>query len=88
MTEITDKALRVLFHTLGLRPEQGKMRQYRNHYVAGPGHHSEAALDELEALGLVKRVKTPGFIPPDSVVYQATADGERVARCEALRHAR
>lgn len=32
--------LKLLHHTLGLRPD---MREpYRNHFVAGPGHHDQA----------------------------------------------
>lgn len=46
-----DKAqLHILQHTLGL-DEYGQGRQYRNHYVAGPGHHSYSDLLELVALG-------------------------------------
>lgn len=46
-----DKAqLHILQHSLGL-DQYGQGRQYRNHYVAGPGHHSYSHLLELVALG-------------------------------------
>ncbi|MEN1677932.1 hypothetical protein AAIH03_36905, partial [Pseudomonas aeruginosa] len=46
---IPEQQLRMLHHTLGLRPDQRK--SHRNHYLAGPGHY---AMSDLEALVEVK----------------------------------
>lgn len=81
---MTEAALTVLFHMLGLRPERRKLDAYRNHYVAGPGHHAELALDELEKAGLIFRRETvPLFLRADDVVYHATDEGRRLAFREA-----
>lgn len=55
MTEatITKEQLCILQHSLGL-DQYGQGRQYRNHYVAGPGHHSYSDLLELVTLSYMK----------------------------------
>ncbi|HFF2287407.1 TPA: hypothetical protein ACGBH8_004898, partial [Pseudomonas aeruginosa] len=50
---VPEQQLRLLHHTLGLRPDQRKA--CRNHYLAGPGHY---AMQDLEALVEVKLMVT------------------------------
>lgn len=68
----------VLIHMLGLRP--GKP-SYRNHFVSAPGHHSQPALDDLEAGGFVERMTRPGFLADSDLVYRATERG--IVRAQA-----
>jgi len=66
-------AQHVLLHTLGVS-QPGKVEQYRNHYVAGPG--GSPALRECEAAGLMEQRRRPGFLPGDSTVWAATDKGK------------
>ena len=51
--------IELLHHTLGLSP---RCREpYRNHFVAGPGHHAQADLLELVRLGLMERARAPSL---------------------------
>ncbi|MGZ7126078.1 hypothetical protein ACXWOB_09390, partial [Streptococcus pyogenes] len=75
LASVPAQQLRLLHHTLGLRPDQRKA--CRNHYLAGPGHY---AMQDLEALVEVKLMvigRTPAFCDPTDVVYHVTAEGER-----------
>ncbi|WP_051534695.1 hypothetical protein [Deefgea rivuli] len=63
---LSKKALHILQHSLGL-DEYGQGRQYRNHYVAGEGHHSWPELLALEASGHITRRKiNPALIGGES----------------------
>lgn len=74
---MSDATIHVLLHTLGL---DGNHRDaYRNHFVAGPGHHDEPHLAELVAAGLLELAPTPGFLDAGDVVYRATERGRSVA---------
>lgn len=75
--QITEQALRVLHHTLGLRPDHRE--PYRNHFVAGDGHHDMPALDELEKAGLMERRSTPAFCDASDIVFVATEPGRNLA---------
>lgn len=75
--QITNTAMNVLRHTLGLT--RGRREPFRNHFVAGDGHHDIPALEELERYGLMKRCRTPGFCSQDEVVFAATAIGKDFA---------
>lgn len=77
MTEITSNQLAVLHHTLGLRPNQ--RNAYRNHFVAGRGHHDTPHLEALVTAGLMVRVKTPGFLRDDDEVFSCTDLGKAYA---------
>jgi hypothetical protein len=83
----TKAAVRVLLHTLGLRPELGKLTPYRNHYVAGPGHHSAAELAQLVDLGLMEIRRTPRLMPAGDSIYAATEAGKAFAVAFAGEHA-
>lgn len=69
--------LEILWHTLGIRPE---MRDpYRNHYVAGYGHHAMDVLTALVTLGLMAIGKTPAFCDAKDIVFYCTEAGKTVA---------
>lgn len=48
---ITPAQLRLLHHTLGLRPDHRV--PYRNHFAASTGHHDYADMVELERIGMM-----------------------------------
>ena len=75
--QITKQALSVLHHTLGLRPD--RRESFRNHFVAGQGHHDMPALEELEQAGLMERRRTPKFCSEGDIVFAATDAGRDVA---------
>lgn len=77
MTEITSNQLAVLHHTLGLRPNQ--RNAYRNHFVAGHGHHDTLHLEALVAAGLMARVKAPAFLADGDEVFACTPAGKEYA---------
>jgi hypothetical protein len=74
---ITDSMLHVLHHTLGLRPDHRE--SYRNYYLAGPGHHSQADLEALESAGLMKRVPTPAFCADGDITFVCSEAGRAYA---------
>jgi len=45
--QISNHALNVLHHTLGLRPDC--RRSHRNHFLAGKDHHEMPAIEELDS---------------------------------------
>lgn len=49
-----NRRLEILRHSLGL-DLHGRGNEYRNHYVAGPGHHSFDECEALVADGLMVR---------------------------------
>jgi len=51
-TDMNQHWLKILQHSLGLN-KHGIGRRYRNHYCAGPGHHSYDECVALAALGLM-----------------------------------
>lgn len=67
----------LLHHTLGLRPE-GRT-PYRNHFVAGEGHHDLPDLQALVGLGLMARSPTPKFCNADDMVFHVTNAGKALA---------
>lgn len=67
----------VLWHTLGLSID--RREPYRNHFVAGLGHHCMLALDALEAQGLMQRVRSPAFLEKSDILFMATDAGRELA---------
>ena len=63
---MTDKQEHILMHTLGLRPDIRRGDAYRNHYVAGEGHHSWDALLGLVDLGMMAIVPSSLLAPGDT----------------------
>lgn len=57
----------IVFHTLGLAG--GGMKSYRNHFVAGPGHHDMPTLESLVKRGVMYRGNTPGFLGNSDAVF-------------------
>lgn len=72
--------LYIMKHALGLTDGN---TEYRNHYVAGEGHHSMADLVTLETECLMRRVPTPGWMDKDDIVFMVTNDGK--AFCKGTR---
>lgn len=76
-SEATPQQIHLLQHTLGL---QSNIRvPYRNHFVAGTGHHEMDELEALEKLGFMERVHTPSFCDKDDIVFAATDAGRTLA---------
>lgn len=73
----TPAQIGLLQHTLGINERHRE--PYRNHFVAGPGHHDMADLEQLEAAGLMIRGHRPGFLPGDSIVFYTTEAGRYLA---------
>ena len=78
---MSNDEIQVLLHTLGINIDSPG--GYRNHFVAGDGHHSEAALIALCTSGLMEERQRPLFIGSTDRLYVATAKGKRIA--ETLR---
>ena len=76
-SKVTAAMLGVLHHTLGLRVD--KRLPYRNHFVAGPGHHDMPALEGLESIGLMARRPAPKFCDEGDIVFIATQAGQDFA---------
>ena len=66
----SDNKMKILIHTLGR--EHSKVVT-RNHYVAGPNHHSFKALDELVNEGFMDKEIDP--FDNNRFVYRATMEG-------------
>ncbi|WP_175762252.1 hypothetical protein [Burkholderia anthina] len=73
----TPYQIELLHHTLGLRPDCRE--PYRNHFVAGPGHHDMRDLEALEREGLMMRGRTPAFLDNGDVVFTTTDAGRELA---------
>lgn len=73
----SDRQLEVLHHTLGVTPE--RREPYRNHYVAGAGHHSQHILLELVAAGFMTEAPAPRFLADGDQVYRVTDVGRALA---------
>ncbi len=74
---VTPHMLHLLHHTLGLR--LGQCEPFRNHFLAGPGHHDQADLEALELAGLMHRAKAPAFCDDGDVVFFCTDKGKEYA---------
>ncbi|EPD35933.1 hypothetical protein HMPREF9701_04966 [Delftia acidovorans CCUG 274B] len=77
MQTATPQQVRLLQHTLGLCEHQRS--SYRNHFVAGPGHHDMPDLEVLENLGLMGRHRAPSFCDPTDIVFYTTEAGQALA---------
>lgn len=80
MTHPTAQQINLLHHTLGLRPD--RREAFRNHFVAGPGHHDQPDLQALVASGLMARSPTPRFLDPSDEVFHVTETGKALALAE------
>lgn len=75
--KVTEKQLQLLWHTLGLRPDQ--IEPYRNFFDADPNHHDMPDLQVLECLGFMARSKTPAFVREGAIFFFVTEAGKRLA---------
>lgn len=76
----TQRQIALLWHTLGLSPEQ--RQSYRNFFDADPAHHDMPDLEVLESAGLMGRRKPPSFVGRDSIFFFATEEGKALAFSE------
>ncbi|WP_250507641.1 hypothetical protein [Caballeronia sp. GAFFF3] len=74
---ITPYQIELLQHTLGLRAD--RRESFRNHFVAGAGHHDMRHLEALEQAGLMERRTTPRFLDDGDTVFAATDAGHQAA---------
>lgn len=74
---VTEQQLALLHHTLGVTPK--RREPYRNHFVAGQGHHDLADLKVLQEAGLMGRSPTPAFCDVDDMVFHVTDAGRAFA---------
>lgn len=77
MTTITAQQVELLHHTLGVNPE--RRDPFRNHFVAGAGHHAQPDLEQLEAAGMMERAAAPKFLIDGGVVFRVTDAGRNYA---------
>jgi len=78
--EISAVQLGLLWHTLGIRPEDRNSRTVtRNYFLTSPGYDDANNLDVLVSAGLMTCGKPPAFCDQSEVVYRATRNGERCA---------
>lgn len=76
-SSIVAKHVAILHHALGLTPE--RRTPYRNHYMAGVGHHSQAELLDLEAAGLMAQGCAPSFCEEGDMLFMCTEAGKAFA---------
>jgi len=76
----TVEQMKLLKHTLGLDNEKS---DYRNHFVAGPGHTDMPDLLILEEEGMMYRAKTPAWIHEKDILFMASNEGK--AMCKGIR---
>ena len=75
---LDDKSLHILRHSLGM-DDNGHGNMYRNHYVAGPGHHSYDRLLALVQSGHMEKGDACKFLPSGDEVFYVTEKGRAVA---------
>jgi len=80
MIEVTEGQLKLLWHTLGLRPDCRDSRTvYRNRFLADPGHDDVPDLETLVSLGMMGSRNPPAFCDQSEKLYYATAAGKQFA---------
>lgn len=77
MNQPSKEQLDIIWHTLGLSPEQRESN--RNHYVAGPGHYAQPILQALVEQGLMYQAKRPLFLHEGDEVFAVTDEGKQIA---------
>lgn len=77
-TPLDTKSMHILRHSLGLNAK-GHGKMYRNHYVAGPGHHSYEHLLSLVKSGHLEKGDPCNFLPKGDEVFYVTDKGQAVA---------
>jgi len=69
---MTARQIELARHALGLRP--GRLRSFRNHFVAGPGHVDFADWDAMVAAGFATK-RTSSVLPPGDLMFHLTRAG-------------
>lgn len=67
----------LLHHALGVRPDH--RTPFRNHFVAGEGHHDMPDLVKLVDAGYMVSRPAPAFCAPGDMVFHVTEAGEAFA---------
>lgn len=75
--QVTKYQVELIQHTLGL--SERRREPYRNHFVAGDGHHDMRHLEALEQAGLMERRRSPSFLADGDIVFAATDAGRDAA---------
>ena len=67
----------IMEHALGIDRKWRRKRDwcYRNHYVAGTGHHAEARVARLCEAGLMVDCGRQPLLRPGERLYRVTAEG-------------
>lgn len=76
MSFVTETQLGLLHHTLGVTPE--KRTPFRNHFMAGEGHHDQLDLKALEASGFMSRQDNAEWLGGGDL-FRVTDAGESYA---------
>ncbi len=71
-SELTETERHVLEHATGWRTRNPL---FRNHYVAGPGHHSWNELQALRTRGLMRVSRAPDELTGGDYCYSVTEAG-------------
>lgn len=74
--QMEPRHIELLQHTIGVT--QQNHEPYRNHYLAGDGHHSNSALKELVTAGYMTAQQAPAMWG-DGTVYCCTPKGSALA---------
>lgn len=73
---IEDADKEIMRHTLGIGSHIRKSSWgYRNHFIAGPGHHAMGSLERLCAAGLMDVRPFPNALPHADRCYFVTSAG-------------
>jgi hypothetical protein len=76
--ELLDSDFSVLHHALGITKPEVK-EPYRNHFLAGDGHHDMPAIDRLCTAGLMEEGETPSFCSDRDRAFYVTDSGKAKA---------
>ena len=69
---MTARQIELARHALGLT--QSRLRSFRNHFCAGPGHVDYADWEAMVAAGFA-RMRTSKMLPPGDVLFHLTRAG-------------
>ncbi len=79
MKRPTAKQIHIMKHTVGFRYGEPS---YRNHFVAGEGHHCMDAIESLVEQGLMKEYVTPACMGSEDSVFSVTEKGKDLLKTE------
>ncbi len=79
MKRPTAKQIHIMKHTVGFRYGE---QSYRNHSLAGEGHHCMDAIESLVEQGLMKEYVTPVWTGYEDRVFFVTEKGKGLLLAE------